>query len=119
MAGSLVGILLLPFILHNYGWRGLVFIACTIQLAAMLVIALGPSFSIFLIALLFVGMGMGSLDAGGNAWASKAPSASIVQGILHGSFSVGSILGPIASVGVIKGGFQWFQYHQFLVSNTS
>lgn len=109
---------MLPFVLPRYGWRGLAFGACTVQLIAIMIIASAPPFPLFLFALLLVGMGIGSLDAGCCAWASKVPAASIVQGFMHGSFSIGSILGPIACIAVIKNGFEWYWYHRCLVGQT-
>lgn len=80
------------------------------------ILATGPLFSIALTGYFLMGFGTGLSDAGFCAWAANVPYASVVQGFMHGSYSVGSILGPLLANLMLKNVHEWYEFYRMTVS---
>lgn len=83
-----------------------------------------PRYPFALAAYFSAGLGSGCADAGFCAWAAAVCNADTVQGLIHGSFSVGSVIGPLIVAAVDKAGYTWNTFYLvavrscFLVSPT-
>jgi hypothetical protein len=62
------------------------------------------------------GYGTGLTDTAWNAWASGMSRPNVVQGILHGSFSVGCVIGPVLASLILRGS-AWPLLYGVLVRN--
>lgn len=116
VAGYLFATLIIQKILDEHGWRGIALFASASRLAASLLLSTGPPFYIVLLAYFILGFGIGLSDSGFCAWGSKVPLANIVQGMMHGSFSAGALLGPILALYLARRAFGWYTFYQSYVS---
>ncbi|KAL2433607.1 hypothetical protein ABEF95_007551 [Exophiala dermatitidis] len=94
------------------GRRGIAFLSPAFRFLAMGILATGPLFSIALTGYFLMGFGTGLSDAGFCAWAANVPYASVVQGFMHGSYSVGSILGPMLANLMLKNAHKWYEFYR-------
>jgi fucose permease len=79
-----------------------------------------PPFPVILIAFAITGFGIGLVDSAWCAWASELPKANTVQGLLHGSFSMGATFGPLIATSMcIKAELPWYTYYYVLVCSPS
>ena len=62
-----------------------------------------------------LGLGTGLSDSGFCAWAGNAPRTNIIQGLMHGSFSVGAVLGPLMATEASNNGFEWYMFYRMMV----
>lgn len=96
-----------------FGRRGIAIIGSVCQLLVTIVVALPPSYPIFLLAFAAAGFGIGLIDAGWCAWAGGLRNANTVSGLLHGAYSAGATMGPYLAATLIEGlewpwwGFYW------------
>lgn len=114
--GYICGTTLLLSVLHRYGWRGIAWVAPTLHITAAVTISCAPPFMIVLLGYFCSGLGAGFSDAGFCAWASKLPYANVVQGLMQGSYSIGSIIGPIVCTAVLAQGLEWYVFYWVMVS---
>ncbi|KAJ4528139.1 hypothetical protein HRR83_000890 [Exophiala dermatitidis] len=96
----------------HLGRRGIAFLSPAFRFLAMGILATGPLFSIALTGYFLMGFGTGLSDAGFCAWAANVPYASVVQGFMHGSYSVGSILGPLLANLMLKNVHEWYEFYR-------
>ncbi|KAG9784941.1 hypothetical protein ABEF93_001819 [Exophiala dermatitidis] len=96
----------------HLGRRGIAFLSPAFRFLAMGILATGPPFSIALTGYFLMGFGTGLSDAGFCAWAANVPYASVVQGFMHGSYSVGSILGPVLANLMLKNVHEWYEFYR-------
>jgi fucose permease len=99
------------------GRRGIALLAPLFRLSAAAILSTGPCFTVALATYSLFGLGTGLADAGWCAWASSLPYANICQGMMHGAFSTGCVVGPIAALAVLKKGFDWYGFYRFAVSH--
>lgn len=109
--GYISGTLVLPVVLARFGWRGMATITPALHLLATTILSTGSPFPLVLMAHFIGGLGTGHSDAGFCAWASKLPYANVVQGLMHGSFSIGCVLGPALCVAVQSYGLPWYAFY--------
>ncbi|EXJ82517.1 hypothetical protein A1O3_06330 [Capronia epimyces CBS 606.96] len=109
--GYVCSTVIVELIHGRLGLRGIAYLSPVVRLLAMAVLATGPSFTIALAGYFLMGFGIGLSDAGFSAWAANAPYASIVQGFMHGSYSLGSILGPLVADMMLKRSFKWYEFY--------
>ncbi|EXJ78447.1 hypothetical protein A1O1_08847 [Capronia coronata CBS 617.96] len=112
VTGYVCSTVVVELIHGRLGRRGIAFLSPAIRLVAMSLLATGSSFHVTLAGYFLGSFGIGLSDAGFCAWATSVPYASIVQGFMHGSFSVGSILGPQVANLMLKKGFKWFEFYR-------
>lgn len=118
--GYLAGAYLNEPIHRRFGQRGICVVAPTCQIIfASLITSLHGSdiggFEAFLVAIVVGNLGSGMLDGSWCAWAGGLGGRrrNTVQGLLHGSFSVGAGLGPFLS-GTMFSVWDapwWYWYH--------
>lgn len=121
--GYLVGARLNEPIHHRLGQRGIAWIApvCQIVFAGTISTFHDPqqaSFVLFLLATVVGNVGDGLLDGSWCAWAGGLGGrrTNTVQGLLHGSFSVGAGLGPfLAGTMFSVWGWPWWMWYYFLL----
>ena len=114
--GYLVATATVQPISSRLGLRGIAVLSPALRLVAALVLMIGPAFPIILVTSVFFGYGTGLTDISWNAWASRMAQPNIAQGLLHGSFSVGCVLGPIISVTVLRE-HMWYMLYSVIVSD--
>jgi fucose permease len=76
-----------------------------------------PPFPVFLISFAGLGYGTGLTDTAWNAWASGTSRPNVVSGFLHGSFSLGCVVGPAIVTVALGTGGTWRTFYVVLVRN--
>jgi fucose permease len=84
------------------GRHGIAITSSASRLLFTLLLSSAPAFPVFLASFAGLGFGTGLTDTAWNAWASSMPQPNVVLGILHGSFSVGCIVGPVLASVVVR-----------------
>lgn len=97
------------------GRRGVAFVSSASRLLFALVLSSAPDFSLLLVSFAGFGYGTGLTDTAWNSWASSTSQPNIIQGILHGSFSVGCVAGPALATVVLRKA-AWSLLYRLLVS---
>ena len=115
LLGYLIAITLVEPIRSHLGRRGIAVIAPVLRISAALVVATKPTFAVLLAINALYGIGTGLTDITWNNWASALSQPNLAQGLLHGSFSFGCILGPIVAVALLKV-YPWNAFYFFVVS---
>jgi fucose permease len=84
------------------GRRGIAVVSSASRVLFALLLSSAPTFPLFLFG--FVGFGYGTrlTDTAWNSWASSTSQPNVIQGILHGSFSVGCVAGPALATIVLR-----------------
>ncbi|KAK5081602.1 hypothetical protein LTR05_007733 [Lithohypha guttulata] len=113
--GYVCGTISLTNTLSRYGWRGMASAAPFLHVVAMSTLSTGPPFFVVLFAHFAAGLGTGHSDAGVCAWASRLPYANVVQGLIHGSFALGCITGPVLCVAVLQVNLQWYVFYRIMI----
>jgi MFS family permease len=67
-----------------------------------LILSSAPAFPLLLVSFAGLGYGTGLTDTAWNSWASSTSKPNVIQGILHGSFSVGCVAGPALATIVLR-----------------
>ena len=116
MAGYLCATALIQPIHLRFGRRGIALLSPLLRLVAASLLSTGAPFHLVLPVYSILGFGTALGDAGWCAWASGLPYANICQGMMHGSFSAGCIVGPMAVLAVLNKGFDWYGFYVFAVS---
>ncbi|KAF2218352.1 major facilitator superfamily domain-containing protein [Elsinoe ampelina] len=95
------------------GWRTMAEMVLLAALIGSTVLSFGPPFPIVLLgyAVLMFGLGMG--DSGFNIWASQTTRPHVVQGFMHSSFSLGSVLGPLLAAFLVRYG--WSSFYRLMI----
>ncbi|KAL2202159.1 MFS general substrate transporter [Sarocladium strictum] len=89
--------------LHTWlGRRGISIIGSICLTCFALTGAARPSFHVFMLATALGSFGNGLIDGSFCAWAANMKNANTTSGMLHGSWSVGSALGPFLSASMIS-----------------
>jgi fucose permease len=102
VAGYLVATASANYIQLRKGRRGIALVASASRIAFALLLSSAPAFPFFLAGFVIFGYGTGLTDTTWNAWASGMSRPNVVQGILHGSFSVGCVTGPVLASLVLR-----------------
>lgn len=97
------------------GRRAIAVSSTVIRLVGAASLGLSPPFFVVLASFAFFGYGTGATDTAWNTWAGGMRRANVVQGILHGSFAVGCVLGPLVAVAITESS-SWATFYRFLVS---
>lgn len=114
--GYLCGAWLLQRTLTKYGWRGVALLPPLCRLLSSTVLSAGPPFPLVIPAYLVQGVGLGLADSGFCAWGSGVSYANVMQGMIHGCFATGAILGPVLVTLVAKSDFAWYNFYRLVVS---
>ena len=115
MLGYLLATATVQNISVRFGLRAIAIVSPLLRLAAALVLTISPSFGILLVTYACFGYGTGLTDTSWNAWASRMSRPNVAQGLLHGSFSLGCVLGPVIAVALLKG-YSWNKFYSVVVS---
>lgn len=115
MLGYLLATATVQSISERFGLRAIAIVSPFLRLAAALVFMISPSFGILLVTYACFGYGTGLTDTAWNAWASRMSRPNVAQGLLHGSFSLGCVLGPVIAVAILKH-YAWNICYSVIVS---
>lgn len=99
----------------RFGRRGVAIICPVLRLLAALVLAAEPMFGVVLAAYVCMGFGTSLTDTAWNTWASGMHRPNVFQGLLHGSFSLGCICGPLMIVAILRE-HSWNAFYLVIVS---
>ncbi|RFU35077.1 hypothetical protein B7463_g1180, partial [Scytalidium lignicola] len=113
--GYLLGAATLESIHLFAGRRGLALTTAGLQILGIAILATKPIYSIALLAYFLFGIGTGCSDAGFCAWAANVRDTNAVQGLIHGSYSVGCIIGPMIVAALEKAGFGWNMFYMIML----
>ena len=116
VAGYLCGTAMVEQIHLRLGRRGIAVLSPLARLFAVALLSSRPSFTFAMPMYALLGFGTALVDTAWCAWASGLPFANICQGMMHGSFSLGCVLAPMAATAVLKKGFAWYGFYRFAVS---
>lgn len=115
VAGYVTASLLMPKVVTRSGWRGVALVSPILHLISALMLSTVPPFLVVLPSYFIAGLGTGLSDSGLCSWSSNRPYANVVLGLMHGSYAVGCVLGPIASLAVLEQGFNWFVFYRMMI----
>ena len=113
--GYFAAVYLMETMHQRYGRRGLAIVGPLARIAGCGILAFGGPFPVALMSYLIFGFGTGFTDAGLCAWGSGVPFANVVQGIMHGTWSVGCVFGPLVVVHFVDGRMPWYGFYRLLV----
>ena len=88
------------------GIGAILLIATGAATVALVSLASSPSFSVFLAGAGLLGLGGGLLDAGTNTYVAIKRGAR-EMGLIHGSWGVGAIAGPLLLSAILAAGIEW------------
>lgn len=113
---STVGYLLSSFnnglLVEKLGNRHFLMLGTATYLLSAFILSLMPPFIIVLIAALFLGAAVASLDAGLNSYVASLPDNTVLLNYLHASYGAGAWLGPIVASTLLA--LQWGWNHVYL-----
>lgn len=115
LVGYLTAVSAIQSIHVRFGRRAIAFLGPLFRILGGGILLSGPPFPLALAGYFAFGIGTGFTDAGFCAWGSSAPYTNIVQGIMHGSWSIGCVLGPQAVAMILRRGGLWYHFYWFLV----
>lgn len=113
--GYLIAVSAIQAIHVRFGRRAIALMGPMIRILGGFTLLFGPPFPVVLGGYCLYGIGTGLTDAGFCAWASSVPYTNVVQGIMHGSWSTGCVLGPQVVAIIQHKGVPWFSFYQLLV----
>lgn len=87
------------------------------RLIASLILASGPPFYVVLPTYFLLGFGVGLSDTAFCTWGSRVSYANVVQGLMHGSFSGGALLGPMLALAFTRQNLPWYMFYRAYVSS--
>ena len=84
---------------------------------AYVVIAVHPPYPVIIVFYIFVGYGLGLIDAAWNAWVGDLVNANQLLGILHGFYGLGATISPLVLTAMVtRSGFEWYTFYYVMVS---
>lgn len=99
------------------GQRGVAFVGALCRLVAYVVIAVHPPYPVIIVFYIFVGYGLGLIDAAWNAWVGDLVSANQLLGLLHGWYGLGATVSPlILTAMVTRSDVEWYTFYYVMVS---
>ena len=99
------------------GQRGVGFVGALCRLVAYVVMAVHPPYPVIIVFYIFVGYGLGLIDAAWNAWVGDLVNANQLLGLLHGFYGLGATVSPlILTAMVTRSGFEWYTFYYVMVS---
>ncbi|CAN3501287.1 bypass of stop codon protein 6 [Diutina catenulata] len=97
------------------GVRGVLTGSVSCLTLAYFVNSLQPPYVIFALMHLFVGLGIGGLDAGINGWMGELVDANQLLGFVHGCFGLGCMISPpLVTYLVHNTNWRWYDYYLML-----
>ena len=82
-----------------------------------IVIAVHPPYPVIIVFYIFVGYGLGLLDAAWNAWVGDLVSANQLLGLLHGFYGLGATVSPLIITALVtRSGLQWYTFYYVMAS---
>jgi fucose permease len=79
------------------------------------VLSTKPSYAVILTAYFLVGIGTGFGDSSFCTWAAGLREADKISGLIHGSYALGCVTGPIIVAALVKAELGWQSFYMVLV----
>ena len=95
MTGYLIAAANLERFHRLVGRRGIAVLTGCLYVVSAALMTTKPRYALALVAYFCFGLGSGCADAGLCAWAASVSRANYIQGLIHGSFSTGCVIGPV------------------------
>lgn len=116
MLGYLCATASVEAICKRFGRRGIAILSPVLRILTGLVLATAPAYGVLLVTYVVWGYGTGLTDTAWNTWASGMQRSNVWQGLLHGSFSLGCVTGPLIATAVLRG-HSWSSFYLVIVSH--
>lgn len=97
-------------LLQRMGTRAYLLCGGGVMVGATAIMALRPSFGLYLALQVVSGLGNGALEAGLNAYLSTLDRATALLNSLHAFFGVGALIGPVVAARMLAWGYAWTAY---------
>ncbi|KAL9051188.1 MAG: hypothetical protein Q9162_006166 [Coniocarpon cinnabarinum] len=98
------------------GRRGIAVLGTLPRIIAYLVLSFHPPYPVVVVIYGLVGLGIGLVDAGWNAWVGNLSAANELLGFMHGFYGLGATIAPlIVSALVERAGKGWFTFYYVMV----
>lgn len=81
----------------------------------MVLLSTQPSYAITLMAYFLAGMGSGFSDSSFCTWAANVTNPDKISGLIHGSYSLGCVGGPLVVAALVGAGYQWQTFYSIMV----
>lgn len=114
MTGYIVAALGSSLISRRFGLARMLFLAALTLLMALLVYALAASWWLMVAAGTLLGLGIGLIDAGINAYMVQEQRDAKLMGWLHAFYGIGALLGPTIATTLLSVGLNWRQIYLVL-----
>jgi fucose permease len=97
---------------HTYfGQRGIAAVGPATRIISYIVISFAPPFPAVCAMLVLIGLGIGLIDAGWNAWVGDLENPNQLLGIMHGLYGAGATIAPVIGTSMVtKYDCDWNQY---------
>jgi fucose permease len=115
MTGYIVAALGSSLISQRFGLARMLLLASSTLMLALLVYALATDWLLMVAAGTLLGLGIGLIDAGINAFMVKEQRDAKLMGWLHAFYGIGALLGPTIATTLLSWGLNWRQVYLVLV----
>ncbi|KAK5193481.1 hypothetical protein LTR99_007032 [Exophiala xenobiotica] len=116
VSGYLIGTSLVHTAHVNLGWRGVSILVGIFHVAGGVVLSTKPpSYAGILAAYFLVGIGTGFGDSSFCTWAAGLCEADKISGLIHGSYALGCVTGPIIVAALVKAELGWQSFYMVLL----
>ena len=114
ISGYLVAALGSSLISHRLGLGRMMLLAAGSLTATLVIYATTPAWGLMVAAGVFLGLGIGLIDAGINTYMVQDADRANGIGALHGFYGVGALAGPAIATTLLALGFSWRQVYGVL-----
>ncbi|KAK5441458.1 hypothetical protein LTS15_011224 [Exophiala xenobiotica] len=115
VSGYLIGTSLVHTAHVNFGWRGVSILVGIFHVAGGVVLSTKPTYAVILVAYFLVGIGTGFGDSSFCTWAAGLREADKISGLIHGSYALGCVTGPIIVAALVKAELGWQSFYMVLL----
>lgn len=114
--GGILIIILLGFISDYYSKHKIIIIGFSLYVISLYLISITPLFNLLLLLFFVLGIGTRIVDTISNALISQqfVTKKGVYLNLLHTSFGIGALLGPLYSRSLLDIGFKWQAVFKFL-----
>ncbi|KAK4935021.1 hypothetical protein LTR10_023833 [Elasticomyces elasticus] len=115
VSGYLFATSLVHLVHMHLGRRGASTLTFIAHLVAAVLLSTSPSYAITLTAYFLAGMGAGFCDSSFCTWAANVTNPDKISGLIHGSYSMGCVVGPAIVAALAKAGYQWQTFYRIMI----
>ncbi|KAI1629282.1 major facilitator superfamily domain-containing protein [Exophiala viscosa] len=115
VSGYLFATTLVHVVHVHLGRRGASTFTFIAHLIAAVLLSMSPSYAITLMAYFLAGMGAGFCDSSFCTWAANVTNPDKISGLIHGSYSMGCVVGPMIVAALASAGFLWQTFYLVMI----